>query len=276
MNRVPANRIAFLVLVALSVGTGSFSKEVAAHDVRHGWIVEQPEEIVGYLLFDPATVADRLPASLRFIEVEELAVRGVEWAADYLTDEPARGDWGISFLEMVRAGTFTIDGRAPEWPDDGAAGLWWARVTPSDPQVNLGLGTPLLMLEFWIPDASYVEYMWERGYYGTYGDVRLCRDADGTWTGSVNVDGLNVQAECRPSGPVIGGAGSFAQQVLVPPRQIISADVIQVDLAGHRIQNCEAGPSWDLTGTHPLAAAVMLGPCTYQFGYDLTGVVLDQ
>lgn len=276
MSRAPANLIAFLALVALSVGTSSSSKQVAAHDVNHGWIVKEPEEIVGYVLFDPATVADRLPASLRFIAVEELAGRGVEWAADYLTDEPARGHWGISFFEMVRTGTFAIDGRAPEWPDDGAAALWAARVTPSDPQVNLGLGTPLLMLEFWMPDASYVEYMKEKGYYSTYGDVRLCRNADGTWRGSVSVEGLNVLAECRPSGPVSGGAGSFAQQVLVPPRQVNSADMIQLDLAGHRIQNCEAGSSWDLSGTHPLAAGVMLGSCTYQFGYDLTGAVLDQ
>ena len=276
MSRALANLIAFLALVALSVGTGSFSKQVAAHDVNHGWIVKQPEEIVGYLLFDPATVADRLPAHLRFITVDDLAGRGVEWAADHLADEPARGDWGISFFEIVRTGTFTIGGRVPEWPDDGAAALWLARVAPSEPKANLGHGTPLLVLEFWMPDASYVEHMRERGYYSTYGDVRLCRDADGTWKGSVNVDGLNVLAECRPSGPVTGGAGSFAQQVLVPPRRITSADVIQVDLAGHRIQDCEAGLSWVFTGTHPLAAGVMLGACTFQFGYDLTGTVLDE
>lgn len=276
MSRVPAILIALLALVALLVGTGVFSKQVATHDVNRGWIVNHPEEIVGYLLFDPVAVADRLPESLRFITVGELAGRGVEWAADYLTDEQVHRDWGISFFEIVRMESFTIDGRAPEWPDDGAAALWLARVTPSEPQVNLGPGTPLLMLEFWIPDASYVEHMWERGYYSTYGDVRLRREADGTWKGSVNVDSLNVLAECRPCGPVTGGVGSFAQQILVPPRLFTSADLIQVELAGHRIQSCEAGSSWELTGTHPLAAGVMLSSSTYQFGYDLTGAVLDR
>ena len=44
--------------------------ETAVSDeVKRGWIVNHPAEIVGYLLFDPASVADRLPATVRFITV---------------------------------------------------------------------------------------------------------------------------------------------------------------------------------------------------------------
>lgn len=74
------------------------------------WVVGQPHEIVAYLVFDPATVRDRLPETLRFITVKELATGNVRWATDHLAEHPAQADWGISFLEIVRTGTFTIDG----------------------------------------------------------------------------------------------------------------------------------------------------------------------
>jgi len=254
---------------------GSPSTLVAADEANRGWIVSDPQEIVGYLLFDPISVADRLPETLRFITVEELAGRGVDWAADHLADEPVHGGWGISFFEIVRMGTLTIEGRAPEWPEGGAVALWLARVAPSGAGVNPGSGTPLLMLEFWMPDAGYVEYMQDRGYHAMYGEVTLGHDAAGTWRGTVSVDGLNVSAECSPCGPITGGAGSFAQQVFVPPRSSISDAVVQLDLSGHRIQDCASGSFWEFVGTHPLASSVVLGPSTFQFGYDLRGAVLE-
>ncbi len=262
-----------LAVVLLLAGVVSMSISAPVDGSGKGWIVSQPEEIVGYLLFDPITVADRLPRSLRFITVEELAAGGVGWATDYLAKDSSRGDWGISFLEIVRTGTFTIDGRAPEWPEDGAAALWLTRVAPSDSTMDLRSGVPLLMLEFWMPDSLYVAYMRDRGYCATYGDVRLRRDPDGEWKGSVNVDGLSVLAECGPSGPVTGGAESNGQQVLVPPRSFTMCAPVHVAFAGHRIQSCEGGSSWELKGTHPLAQGTMLGPSTFQFGYDLVGSV---
>jgi hypothetical protein len=115
--------------------------------------------------------------------------------------------------------------------------------------------------------------MRDRGYYATYGNVRLHRDPDGDWKGSVNVDGLSVLTECRPSGPVTGGAESNGQQVLIPPRSFTMCAPVQVAFAGHRIQSCEGNSSWELKGSHPLAHGIMPGPSTFQFGYNLVGGV---
>lgn len=95
-------------------------------------IVQKPNEIVAYVTFDPTTVERRIPRALRVITVKELAATGVRWATDYLAEHTAHGHWGVSFLEIVRMGSFTIDGRAPNWPEHGAAALWCARVAPSD------------------------------------------------------------------------------------------------------------------------------------------------
>ncbi|MCH7513236.1 MAG: hypothetical protein IH947_04730 [Bacteroidetes bacterium] len=61
------------------------------------WVVDEPEEIVSYLIFDPATVKDRLPSSLRFITIEELAAGHIPWANEHLNEYPAHADWGYLF-----------------------------------------------------------------------------------------------------------------------------------------------------------------------------------
>jgi len=243
---------------------------------RTHWVVEQPEEIVVYLAFDPATVQKRLPSTLRFITVGELAAGGVPWATEHVSTHPTQASWGISFLEIVRMGTFTIDGRGPHWPEGGAAALWFARVAPSDPATDLGPGRPLLVLDFWVPDRSYVAYMLEKGHYGEYGDVRLRRGPAGEWSGSVSADGLRVVATCVPAGPVAGGAGSAGMQALFPPGSSSVADVVRVAFAGHREQACEGAASWELHGTHPLAGGVLLGSSSFQFGYHLIGGAYPQ
>jgi hypothetical protein len=222
-------------------------------------------------LFDPATVEGRLPPTLRFITVGELADQGQQWAAGHLADDPAHDGWGISFLEIVRMGVFDIDGRAPAWPEHGAAALWLARVAPSGPDV--GPGVPLLVLDFWIPDSVFVAYMREKGYYATYGDVRLRRDAGGEWRGSLDVPGLRVVTECTPTGLVEGGEQSRGVQVLFPPLSSSVPTVVRVAFAGHRIQECEGQSAWRFEGTHALAGGIVLGASTYQFGYRLVGGV---
>lgn len=235
------------------------------------WVVDDPEEIVGYLAFNPAEVERRLPPSLRFVSIGELARNGISWARTHLAEHPSHATWGISFLEIVKTGTFTIDGRAPNWPKDGAAALWFARVGPSDPAVDLGPGQPLLVLDFWMSDRGYVAFMQGKGHYARYGDVRLQQAPGGKWSGSVGADGLSVAAECTPVGPITGGVGSAGMQALYPPPSSTEADRVVVAFAGHREQRCDEAHSWKLTGTHPLVRGVMLTPSTFQFGYDLIG-----
>lgn len=235
------------------------------------WVVGQPNEIVAYVTFDPTTVERRIPRALRLITVKELAATGVRWATDYLAEHTAHGHWGVSFLEIVRMGSFTIDGRAPNWPEHGAAALWCARVAPSDPTSDLGPGRPFLTLEFWMPDSSYVAYMRGKGHYATYGDVKLVRNAQGSWRGSVSVAGLSVVAECTPTGAVTGGAGSAGMQTFFPPLSSTIEKVVRVAFAGHREQECGSGSSWRLQGAHPLASGVVLRPSVFEFGFDLAG-----
>ena len=235
------------------------------------WVVKQPQEIVVYLTFNPAKLKQYLPKSLRFITVKELATSGVQWAKDYLTKHPGHETWGISFLEIVRMGTFAIDGRSPNWPKNGAAALWFARVAPADSLADLGPGRPFLALEFWLPDRAYIEYMRQKGHYATYGDVRLFQDSQGKWRGSVKVKGLTIVAECIPTGPITGGAGSSGMQVFYPPLSSGIQNIVRVAFAGHYVQDCTNESSWILRGTHPLVGGILLPPSNYEYGYDLVG-----
>ena len=238
---------------------------------RTRWVVEGPEEIVTYLAFDPDAVRDRLPAGLRFITVGELADGGVPWARELLGRRPALASWGVSFFEIVRARTFTVDGRAPHWPRHGAAALWLARVAPADPGADLGPGRPLLALDFWVPDSAYARYMRDKGYQAGYGDVRLRRESSGRWLGTVDVPGLEVTVACRPAGPVGGGPMSAGMQAIFPPANSTVTDTVRVAFAGHREQACGSGTSWELRGTHPIAGGILLGETSYQYGYHLIG-----
>ena len=237
------------------------------------WTIRQPHEIVGYLLFDPATVASRRPRTLRFITIGELATNGVPWAKQYLADAPSRLRWGVSFLEIVRTDTFAIDGRTPHWPVHGAVALWLARVAPSDSTVDLGSGVPLLVLDFWLPDSAYAHEMREKGYYATYGDAKLVQEANGTWRGSIEADGLRATAACTPIGPVSGGPASRGMQALFPPASSGLTGVVRIAFAGHRVQPCAETASWTIRGAHPIARGVVLGASDFQFGYDLVGGV---
>ena len=234
------------------------------------WGIAGPEEIVSYLIFDPETVAERLPKILRFITIKELADGGVAWAREHLGQNPAQGKWGISFIEIVRMKTFAIDGRSPAWPEDGAAALWFARVAPMEPGKDLGPGKPFLALGFWLPDRNYVAYMRGKGHYASYGDVRLRKDADGNWLGSIEVAGLSASAKCSPVGET-AGSGSAGMQAIFPPANSGVTGVVRIAFAGHREQSCGEDASWKFKGVHPLAKGMILGASSFQFGYDLLG-----
>jgi hypothetical protein len=234
------------------------------------WIVKEPEEIVSYLIFDPATVKDRIPSFLKFITIEELANNQILWAKEHLSKYPIHANWGISFIEIVRMKTFEIDGRLPQWPKNGAAALWFARVESSDSTNELGLGKPFLALEFWMSDSVYVGYMRNKGHYANYADVRLHRNSDGKWIGLIDADGLSVLSECMPSSNV-EGFGSRGMQVFFPPAQSGITTIVRVAFAGHQEQVCDQDSFWKFSGTHPLAKGIILGPSSFQFGYDLIG-----
>jgi hypothetical protein len=262
--------MALIVFSFLSGMTAPAQIPALPEGAQTKWVVAGPEEIVTYMIFDPATVAERLPEYLRFITIKELAEGNVSWAKEHLEKFPAHANCGISFIEIVRMKTFAIDGRSPHWPENGAAALWFARVVPMDPAKDLGLGKLFLALEFWLPDRKYVAYMRGKGHYASYGDVRLRRDANGAWLGSIEAEGLGATVTFSPAGE-IDRSGSAGMQAIFPPANSGITSVVRIAFAGHRIQPCEAGASWKFNGVHPLAKGIILGDASFQFGYDLRG-----
>jgi len=262
--------MALIVFSFLSGATAPAQIPALPAGAQTKWVVAGPEEIVTYMIFDPATVAGRLPEYLRFITIGELAASNVPWAMEHLQKFPAHADWGISFLEIVRMKTFTIDGRSPIWPKDGAAALWFARVAPSDPVGDLGLGKPFLALEFLLPDREYVAYMSGKGHYASYGDVRLSEDANGAWLGSIEAEGLGATVTFSPAGE-IDRSGSAGMQMIFPPANSGIGGFVRIAFAGHRVRPCGESGSWKFKGVHPLAKGMILGDDSFQFGYDLIG-----
>ena len=253
------------VLLALaSSGTPSQGPALPA-GARTRWIVADPHEIVVYVTFDPARVERERPRTLRFITIDELAAGEVRWAADYLARHPAHRNWGISFLEIIRAGTFTIDGRTPDWRTHRAAALWCARVAPSDPTADVGPGRLLRPRVLGArPGCTSPTYA-----AGATTPPTATSRSKTMWPApggdSIDTGGLAVTARCVPSGAVTGGAGSAGAQVLFPPLSSGMRDIVRVAFAGHRERECGDGSSWQLRGIHPLAGGVVLEPSVLQF-----------
>jgi hypothetical protein len=268
MSRKPL--LVSFVLCALLAPDARAQIPALPDGARTKWVVDEPEEIAGYLIFDPGTVKERIPSYLRFITIGELAAEHIPWAKEHLSEFPAHADWGISFIEIVRMKTFEIDGRAPKWPRHGAAGLWFARVAPADPKNDLGPGNPFLALEFWMPDSAYVAYMRGKGHYASYGDVRLRKNSDGTWMGSIKADGLSAVCECVPTRD-FSSFGSSGMQVIFPPAKSGVKSIVRIAFAKHQTQSCKEGVCWKFKGVHPLVHVIPLGPSSLESGYDLIG-----
>ncbi len=101
MGRPPATSTAFAAWFVLSFAMGSSPARAEADSVNRGWIVSHPDEIIGYLLFDPAPVADRPLASARFITVAELAADVCRQAAGDVRQADGRGRRPTVARELV-------------------------------------------------------------------------------------------------------------------------------------------------------------------------------
>lgn len=233
------------------------------------WIVDEPVEIVGNLTFDPESVTDRLPDFLRFLTLGDLVARGNEGATALLDAHPERAAWGVSFVEIVRQETFEIDGRAPDLGEDGAVGLWVAGVVPASAENEHDAEAGRLVLDLWMPDSAYVEYMRTRGHYAAFGEVRLREDSDGAWHGSIELPNLRATVTCVPTGePREMGS---AVNVVYPPATFSFRGLLRVAYAGHKLKKCEGPAAWSFDGRHPLGSTASGGPPTFQYGFDLVG-----
>jgi hypothetical protein len=234
------------------------------------WEIQEPEEIVTFVLFDPKAPGVSLPAGLRFVSARDAQMPEV---LEYLKEHPEHADWVFSFIEITRQKAFLVDGRAPVLPENGGIGLWFAPVDPSqlaeeipkdafDNIIAPSLGA-VLGLGIWIPDREYVAYMRARGHHAEYGMVTLVKDSTGAFQGEIRLPDLHVRSSATPHGDVQEDPASGTQVLFAPGERVVHAVVVTGSNARHRA--CDA--EWSKEGDHPLARGVFVGP-TYLTTYE--------
>lgn len=264
------------VAIVLVILTGAAVPRVEAQDpslpsgALTEWIIREPEEIAGWLAVDVRDIAAELPAGTRYVTIGELARRRVGWAIAHLGRHSAHVDWGVSFFEVIRAGTFTIDGRPPNWPSKGAVALWAARIERDQTGRSAALDPAFVLLDFWIPDSAYVQLIRKKGHYAEYGHVTL-DTLNGGWLGIVEAGDLSAAARCAPNSLAAVSTGSGGMQTFYPPANSGINELLRVAFAGHRIQECAPGATWRFRGPHPLARTVMIETPSLATGFTLYG-----
>jgi hypothetical protein len=234
------------------------------------WEIQEPEEIVTFVLFDPKVPGLSLPAGLRFVSARDARMPEVQ---QYLKEHPDQMEWAFSFVEITRQKAFLIDGKAPVLPKNGGIGLWFAPVDPSGLAEDIGkykfdtiiapsLGS-VLGLGIWIPDRKYVAYMRALGHYAEYGMVKLVKDTTGRFQGEIRLESLHVKTSATPHGDVREDAASGTQVLFAPGDKVMHAVVVAGSTARHRACSAE----WSKSGNHPLSRGVFVGP-TYLTTYE--------
>jgi hypothetical protein len=202
---------------------------------------------------------------LAFLTLSDLSSAGNKTAQEHLAANPGQAQWAVSLLEIVRQEVFEIDGRSPTLPDDGAFAVWFAGVKPT---AGSDLPPGRVALEVWVPDAEYSEYMRGKGHYASYGDVQLTASEDEIWRGSIEDDGLRVDAICSAAEEARAlGPGS---QLVYPRADSNVRSVVRAAYIGHMERSCTRD-NWRLSGTHPIATASKINQGVFQFGYTLRG-----
>lgn len=235
------------------------------------WVIDGPEEIVTFVLFDPKAPGVSLPAGLRFVLARDVPMPEIQ---EHLKQHSDHAEWAFSFIEITRQKAFLIDGKGPTLPENGGVGLWFAPVDPSqlaqeipkekfDTIIAPSLGA-VLALGIWIPDEEYVSYVRARGHHAEYGMVTLVRDSTGALQGEIRLDDLQVRGSAAPHGDWRDDPEGGTQVLFAPGEMVVSA-VVVVAANGGRHMDCTA--QWSKEGRHPLSGGVFVGP-TYFTTYD--------
>lgn len=239
------------------------------------WEVRVPAEIVTFALFDPQAPGVALPDGLRFIRADEIQNPNLREPLEaHLAEHPDQAEWAFSILEIVRMEDLLIDDRAPVMPENGAVGVWFAPVDPSElvdamaggslPEaIGAAKAGSVLTLGFWIPDREYVSYMLEKGEFAEYGMVTLVEDETGAFHGEIRLDDLHVESSAQPHGEVRQDPRSWTQLLFPPGDEAERAVILSASTPHHR--TCDG--KWSIEGKHPLAGAVLFGP-TFLTAYE--------
>jgi hypothetical protein len=214
------------------------------------------DEIVLYLMFDPAIVQDLLAEGLRFRTLEEIARRPDSAAvADYLRTHPEHKGWALSFVEIIHPASLEYDGYTARLGARGGMVIWYAYVARTDESDTRPKGWQILSLGTWLSDRKLVEHMRAKGYPAEYGDIEFRTDRSGAVRGRLRAKGLQVRGQCRPVGDPYQpdfGKPPLMQTVWTPRPLAATFEIIT--FYGHAQQNCGAA-GWQITGRGRLAKA---------------------
>lgn len=252
--------------ILIALGVFSTFSIAAAKPLPSGgttsWEIQEVEALVTFVIFDPKDSSVALPKGLSFVSAREVPFPQLE---EHLKQHPEHSDWAFSFVEFVRTKGFLLDGKAPELPENGGIGVWFAPVDhskllteiPKDGYDSVVAPSPdaLLVLGFWVPDKEYVAHMRARGHHAEYGMVTIAKDSNGTYEGEMQVGDLNVKATATPTGEVSDEPEPFTQAWFTPGEQVDGA----VILAGANVRERECTAEWSRKGDHPISRGVHLG-----------------
>ena len=236
------------------------------------WRIENVTEIVTFALVDVSSLDVAWPDG-----TTPLPARLVEMppVAEHVAANPEVADWLFTAVEITRQDVFSIDGRTPTLGDDNAIGLWFAPVDPS------GIGAPALdvvaqsagavvVLDTWLADAEFVDFMNERGHPASIGSARLEEDGDAL-VGSLDLADLSVAVTATPLAPPEVEEVS-GMQVMIPLGATIDRVIAAI---GSNPAHAPCAATWNTDGSHPLGNAVFVD-VTMMTVYDepLTGGVV--
>lgn len=90
------------------------------------------DEIIGYLAFDPAPLAARVPPGVRFRTLAEKAAE-FPGIARYLAAHPERRGWAWSYFEIIGIRAARYDSRAARYRGGrGGMAVWYADMVRTD------------------------------------------------------------------------------------------------------------------------------------------------
>jgi hypothetical protein len=213
------------------------------------------DELVLYIMFDPAIAHDLLPEGLRFRTLEEIAKRGNSDAVDYLRSHPEHQGWARSFFEIIHTESLEYDGYKARLGVRGGIAVWYANVVRIDSSDTRPKGGQYLALGTWLSDKKLVEHMKAKGYPAEYAEIEFWQDPSSVVHGKMKAEGLQVNGQCRlssdPYKPTWDAPPNF--QTIWTPRPLGRTFEI-VTYFDHIQRDCSAA-EWQLKGSNRLVKA---------------------
>jgi hypothetical protein len=213
----------------------------------------ETDELVVWLVFDPALVRDEVPDGLRLETLGESEASDPS-VATYLAKHPEHRYWARGVYEIMTTKSLAVDGRDARLGPRGGFATWFAFVEATKPADSRPGGSHLLTLGAWVSDRKFAEYASEKGYPWDGAEIEYWVDDRGAVHGRLQTAGVTLEGSCMPSGePRKENYALPAYQTLWAPRSKGPVDEF-VTFYGHKHQACESA-EWQVEGDHPLARA---------------------